>query len=258
VRPVSLVAASLFCPAGIGDGGTGAALPGPVPGFAPHAHGVPRKHLKTMTRAVQLGVAAVYAALEDWPTWRTVPPDRRGLYVGASPQQGDAEDIAPALDATGAPFTLGGFAERGVPLIPPLWLVKGLSNNILGYASAQFDFQGDNGNWCDGRLGGSIALTNAIHAIAEGRVDLAVAGGADALVGAEAILGAPCGEGAAFLVLVAGDVGKTRVRAGLPTVDGGETGLGELGAASVPVALARHWLGGLMEVRAGGVHLFRP
>ncbi|MDP2317572.1 MAG: beta-ketoacyl synthase N-terminal-like domain-containing protein [Pseudomonadota bacterium] len=257
MRPVSLVAASLFCPAGIGANGLGPAAPGPVPGFAPHAHGVPRKHLKTMTRAVQLGCAAVYAALEDWPTWRMVPAERRGLYVGASPQQGDAEDIEPALQAAGTPFTLGGFAERGVPMIPPLWLVKGLSNNILGYSSAQFDFQGDNGNWCDGGHGGSVALTNAVHAVAEGRVDLAVAGGADALVGAEALFGAPCAEGAAFLVLVAGEVGKTRVTAGLPTVEGAERDLGELGAAGVPIAIARQWLAGLLEVRAGGIHLFR-
>lgn len=256
-RPVSLVAASLFCPAGIGVNGTGTADPGPVPGFDPYQHGVPRKHLKTMTRAVQLGVAAVYAALEDWPTWRTVAPDRRGLYVGGSPQSGDAEDMVPALEATGTPFSLSGFAERGVPLIPPLWLVKGLSNNILGYASAQFDFQGDNGNWCDGRLGGAVALCNAVHAIAEGRVDLAVAGGADALLGAEALVGAPCAEGAAFVVLVAGEVGKYAVEAGTPSLDGMETDLGELGAAAVPVALARRWLAGLKDIDAGGVRVVR-
>lgn len=256
-RPVSLVAASLFCPAGIGVAGAVHTSAGPVPGFDPHQHGVPRKHLKTMTRAVQLGVAAVYAALEDWPTWRAIAPDRRGLYVGASPQSGDAEDMAPALAATGSPFTLAGFAERGVPLIPPLWLVKGLSNNILGYASAQFDFQGDNGNWCDGRQGGAVALGNAVHAVAEGRVDLAVAGGADALLGAEALVGGPCAEGAAFLVLVPGDVGKFRITAGLPSVDGIETALGELGAAAVPVALARGWLAGLPEIVVGGVRVHR-
>jgi hypothetical protein len=257
-RPVSLVAASLFCPAGIGLAGCGHAAAGPVPGFDPHQHGVPRKHLKTMTRAVQLGVAAVYAALEDWPTWRAVPPERRGLYVGASPQSGDADDISPAVAATGAPFTLGGFAERGVPLIPPLWLVKGLSNNILGYASAQFDFQGDNGNWCDGRLGGAVALCNAVHAVAEGRVDLAVAGGADALFGAEALLGGPCSDGAAFLVLVAGDVGRVRIEAGVPSLDGAEEDFGELGAATVPVGVARRWLSGLRELDAGGIRLHRP
>ncbi len=210
-----------------------------------------------MTRAVQLGVAAVYAALEDYPDWRAVPPERRGLYVGASPQSGDPEDIVPAVVATGTPFSLGAFAERGVPLIPPLWLVKGLSNNILGYASAQFDFRGDNGNWCDGRLAGAVALTNAVHAVAEGRVDLAVAGGADALVGAEELLGTACSEGAAFLVLVAGEVGRARVEASLPSLVGAESGLGELGAATIPVGLARAWLSGLHRLSIGGLEVHR-
>lgn len=257
MRPVSLVAASLFSPVGIGVVGETSARSGQVPGFDPHQHGVPRKHLKTMTRAVQLGVAAVYAVLEDWPTWRAVPPDRRGLYVGASPQSGDPEDLAPALEAVGHPFSLAGFAARGVPLIPPLWLVKGLSNNILGYASAQFDFQGDNGNWCDGRLGGAVALCNAVHAVADGRVDLAVAGGAEALVGVEAILGVPGAEGAAFLVFVAGEVGRYRATAGLPSEEGAEVEFGELGAAAVPVGLARRWLGGLPDISVGGVSVER-
>ncbi|MFZ5476220.1 MAG: beta-ketoacyl synthase N-terminal-like domain-containing protein [Myxococcota bacterium] len=257
MRPVSLVAASLFCPAGVGTAGCGPGAPGRVPGFDALSHGVPRKHLKTMTRAVQLGVAAVYAALEDWPTWRAVPPERRGLFVGASPQSGDPEDLAPALDAVGPHFDLGAFAARGVPLIPPLWLVKGLSNNILGYASAQFDFQGDNGNWCDGRLGGAVALCNAVHAVAEGRVDLAVAGGADALVGADAVIGGPCSEGAAFLVLVAGEHGRARVEAGLPEERGGDEEFGELGAAAIPVGLVRRWLAGLPEVAAGGLRVRR-
>lgn len=257
-RPVSLVAASLFCPAGVGLNGCGSAATdaaGRVPGFDPLHHGVPRKHLKTMTRAVQLGVAAVYAALEDWPEWRAVPPERRGLYVGASPQSGDADDLSAAIAAIGPRFDLRAFADRAVPLIPPLWLVKGLSNNILGYASAQFDMRGDNGNWCDGRRGGSVALCNAVHAVAEGRVDLAVAGGADALAGAEAMLGRPCADGASFVVLVAGDVGTARVQAGIPDEDGAEDLFGELGAAAVPVGLARRWLAGLRDVRAGGIRV---
>ena len=137
---------------------------------------------------------------------------------------------------------LRAFAERGEPLIPPLWLVKGLSNNVLGYASALLDLRGDNGNWCDGRLGGAVALCNAVHAVAEGRVDLAVAGGADALVGAEAICGVPCAEGAAFFVLVPRGLvsGSVRqIRACLPRELAGMDEVGELGAAALPVALAR-------------------
>lgn len=253
-RPVSIVAVSLFCPAGSGPAGTGPGTPGPVPGFDPVRHGLPRKHLKTMTRAVQLGVAAVSAALHGWPPWAGVPAPRRGLYVGASPQSGDPEDLAAALLAVGRPGSLGAFAERGIPLIPPLWLVKGLSNNVLGYASAQHDLQGDNGNWCDGRLGGAVALTQAVHAVVEGRVDLAVAGGADALSGVDRLLGRPGGEGAAFVVLVAGEEGAP-VRAGTPVDDVADEGLGELGAAAVPVAWARRYLRGERGFRLGGVEV---
>ncbi len=239
-RHVRIVSASLFCPAGIGIFGLGPAEPGSVPGFDPIAFGVPKKHLKTMTRAVQLGVAGVNSALAGAPEWQVVPPERRGLYVGASPQAGDAEDLAGALAiAQGDP---GKFAREGVPLIPPLWLVKGLSNNVLGYASAQHDLRGDNGNWCDGALGGAIALAQAVHAVAEGRVDLAIAGAADSLVGAEAVVGGPCSEGAAFVVLVAGERGDAIVTAGLPSEDGVEEGFGAMGAAAVSVAWARAWL----------------
>jgi hypothetical protein len=231
---------------------------GGVAGFDPIAHGVPRKHLKTMTRAVQLGVAAVHDALAAYPAWQAVPAPRRGLFVGGSPQSGDAEDLAAALAAMGADTSLTGFAAKAVPLIPPLWLVKGLSNNILGYASAQFDFQGDNGNWCDGRLGGAVALCNAAQAVAEGRVDLAVAGGADCLRGAEPIVGAPCGEGAAFFVLSSDPTGALgRVQVGAPTEPSREPGAREIGAAAAPVALALGWTAGAPAVTAGGVRLRR-
>lgn len=247
-RPVSVVSVSLYCPAGIGPAGASGVGSGSVPGFDPIARGVPRKHLKTMTRAVQLGVAAVSECLAGWPAWKEVAPERRGLYVGGSPQSGDAEDLEAALAGMGQESTLAAFAEKAVPLIPPLWLVKGLSNNILGYASAQQDFRGDNGNWCDGRLGGAVAIAAAVRAIAEGRVDLAVAGGADSLLGLDDVLGIHGSEGAAFLLLVAGDVGPWRITAGAPTEDDAEESLGELGAASVPVALAR----GLLARQRGG------
>lgn len=247
-RPVRIVAASLYCSAGVGSAGLGPARAGAVPDFDPIASGVPRKHLKTMTRAVQLGVAAVHAALAATPGWEQVAPERRGLYVGASPQSGDAQDLAPALEAAGGDPAR--FPRDGVPLIPPLWLVKGLSNNVLGYASAQHDLRGDNGNWCDGRLGGANALAIAVHAVAEGRVDLAIAGGADALVGAEGIVGGPCGEGAAFVVITPGGPGA--LTAGIPTERGVEADFGELGAAAVPVAFVRAWLrGGPVDI--GGV-----
>ncbi len=259
MRGVSIVAAAAFGPRGIEVGAPGQVRQVSegsdlrVPGFEALKWGVPRKHIKTMTRAVQLGLAAASAAMEAWPQHRELAPSRRGMYVGGSPQAGEAEDMLPALDAVRAAggYSLGTFATAGIPLIPPLWLVKGLSNNILGYAAAQWDLQGDNGNWCDGRLGGAVALANAVQAIAEGRVDLALAGGADVLVGAEALLGRPGSEAAAFLVLVPGE----GVTAGPPEEAGGEEEGGELGAALYPLTLARRWLRGERGFSVGGVRV---
>ncbi|MBM4390058.1 MAG: hypothetical protein FJ090_02960 [Deltaproteobacteria bacterium] len=244
MRPVYLQAYAALLPAEAG---------GAVPGFDPVDAGIPRKSLKTMTRAVQLGVACVRQALEGYPAWASIPPERRGLFVGASPQQGEASDLAPALQATGPVPDLLAFAERGVPLVPPLWLVKGLSNNVLGYASANHDLRGDNGNWCDGRLGGAVAVAAAIHAVAEARCDIAIGGGADALRGAEPMLGRPCGEGAVFFVFSAVP-GPWLATAGVPGEQGAASHLGELGAVAVPASLA---LGLPGDVAAGGVR-FRP
>lgn len=245
VRAVRLAAWSLFDPG----------ADGVVTGFDPLAAGVARKHLKTMTRAVQLGVAGVHAALAH-VSLADFAPERRGLFVGASPQSGDAEDLEAAVSASQR--SLAGFVAHGIPLIPPLWLVKGLSNNILGYASAQHDLRGDNGNWCDGRLSGAIALCNAVAAVREGRVDLAIAGGADALVGAESVVGGRCAEGAAFFVFVAGEGSGWRAEAGIPSEVGACTDAGEMGAVSVPVGLGRALRaseGSLVAV--GGVRLTR-
>lgn len=268
-RAVRVVAAAAFGPAGIQYGTPAALSGGPlldrpapsVPGFDPARWALPRKHIKTMTRAVQLGVAAAGAAIQSFPDWKLTPPARRGLYVGASPQSGDAEDMIPAVDAwkQSGDLSLNGFARAAIPIIPPLWLVKGLSNNILGYAAAQWDLQGDNGNWCDGRRAGAVALNNAIHAVAEGRVDLAIAGGADCLVGADALIHAIGAEAAAFFVLVPCDIsgdasGDPGIGAGHPTDEGCAAEGGEAGAASVPLTLARAWLAG-RAITCGGIRL---
>ena len=162
-----------------------------------------RKHLKMMTRDVRLGVAAICQAVEFRGGLEGVDPDRRGLFVGGAPIASDPADLKMALDAatTEGELNLAHFGEVGVPRVPPLWLVKGLSNNIVGFATAYFDIRGANINRCDGRTGGLNAVVDAMHALREGRVDLAIAGGADSLTDSQDWIGRPCGEGAAFFVL---------------------------------------------------------
>ena len=168
------------------------------------------------------------------------------MFVGATPQAGDADDLRPALEAgldEAGQLSLQAFAERGYPLIHPLWLVKGLSNNILGFASAIHDFQGVNMNYCDEDEGGWTAIAEGAQAIAEARADIVVAGGSDALVEAEPLFaGRRCGEGASFLVLRPALEGEPHLVLDRTEIDPEEHLLGYLGAATWPVAIARRLL----------------
>jgi 3-oxoacyl-(acyl-carrier-protein) synthase len=243
-RPVRVSGIGLLCPAGIGSAGAGPATAGPVPGFRARDYIDDRKSLKLMTTSVRLGVAAIRMAIEDDGDLASVPASRRGLYVGTSPQPGDPDDLGPALEAALDPdgaFDIHRFGRDGYPLIHPLWLVRGLSNNVIGFASAIHDLQGVNMNYCDGIGGGWNAMREGALAVAEGRADLVVAGGSDAWVVGEALVGQPCGNGAAFLVFRPGRSDC------LPELDrirtaGSDPGFGFLGAATWPIAVARHLL----------------
>lgn len=250
-RDVVIAGVGLLCPAGIGPEGAVGGRPGEVPGFRARAYVADRKQLKLMSRAVRLGVSAVRLAVSDAggdEALVSVPQGRRGMYVGATPQAGEAEDLRAALEAsTGADgdFDLGRFAVDGTRLIHPLWLVKGLSNNVLGFATAIHDLQGTNANYCDGDEGGWTAITEGARAVAEGRADWVVAGGSDCMLAAEGLLaGRRCGEGAAFVVLRTAESAQgvpwTPALRGSLSAD--ERELGYLGAATWPVALARYVL----------------
>ena len=245
-RSVTVTGVGLLSPAGIGSDSLGTALGGQVPGFRPRDYIADRKSLKLMTRAVQLGISAVQMALTDDGDWDSIPAHRRGIFVGASPQSGDPNDLRPALEASMGPdgFDMQRYASDGYPLIHPLWLVRGLSNNIIGFAAKIHDLQGVNANYCDGPLGGWNALREGALAVAEGRADMVVAGGADAWAGGEALLkGAPCGDGAGFVVF---RPGTPDVMNRLPINGGADDrgSLGFLGSASGPVAFCREWLSG--------------
>lgn len=240
-RPVGVYGVGLLCPAGIGVDGLGEGSPGSVPGFRARSFISDRKRIKLMTRAVQLGVAGANLAVSQASALlASTPPARRGMFVGASPQAGDESDLAPALQAAEADgqFSLEAFAREGIPAIHPLWLVRGLSNNVLGFSSGIHDLQGVNSSYCDGSQGGWTAVVSAVQAIAEGRVDVALAGASDCRVGADAVLGRPCSEGAAMLLLApAQGPGEPLRPPGFDAASG--SGLGDLGAAGLVVAFVR-------------------
>jgi 3-oxoacyl-(acyl-carrier-protein) synthase len=225
----------LFTPEGIGVLGTPA--PGEVPGFKPRAHIPDRKSIKLMNRAVQLGVAAAGMALDGFGRLKSIPPPRRAFFVGATPQS-THRDLQKALSLSGrdGKFSLERFAEEGVQHIHPLWLVRGLSNNILGFGSAFWNFQGVNSNYCHGEDGGWLAIVEGARAVEEGRADIALVGGADDFTHSEHLMGTPGSEGSAFFLLERDECG---IRLSKSELQPWVSGFGAFGAAKWPVALGR-------------------
>jgi len=249
---VTIAGIGLLCPAGIGPAAATGGRPGEVPDFQGKAFIANKKSLKLMSRSVQLGVSSVAISLGHVPDWAAVPPTRRAMFVGANPVGSNLDDMVPALDLAAdaeGRLDLERFGRDGIPRIHPLWLVKGLSNNVLGYASAIHDFQGANANYCQDDLSGLLAVHEALCTLHEGRADLAVAGAADSLVGADPFFpGWDLGEGAAFFVLRTGHPeDRWQIRAGIGgvPVQPDERSLGYLGVAGGVVALARALLGGV-------------
>ena len=134
--------------------------------FEPRKELPNRKHLKLMSRADRLGVAAVGRAISTFPEWDSFAPERRGLFVGSTPEGTDPGSLGPAIERScvEGEFSVGAFGEQGLPYVPPLWLVRGLSNNILGFACAYWDIQGVNGNRCEGRISGVAAVIEGMRA----------------------------------------------------------------------------------------------
>lgn len=160
------------------------AIAGMVTDFNPRAYVKSRRNLKLMSPAVRYGMAAVKQAHAEAGVDGAVEPERLGIFVGAGTAFGETRDLFPAIEAgfEGDAFDLPKFATDGMRLISPLWLLKGLSNNVLGFATAAHDARGVNQNYCNTGVGGLQAIGEAAWAIAEGQADVILAGGADSAV----------------------------------------------------------------------------
>ncbi len=205
IRPITVIDEPWFpCP----DGGE-------IPDLRPRdlVEKRQRKHLKVMTRPVVIGVSTAMTA------WRGLvgelpPPERCAAFVGAGLHVDEGGDFVPPLkqsyDDDGR-FELRRWAMDGIPVLNPLWLIKGLSNNVLAFASLFAQLKGVNDNFCDGEAAGLLAVGEAVHALREGRCDIALAGGYGTYLTVEDMVGLqlagrldpaePPGEGAAFFVL---------------------------------------------------------
>lgn len=156
----------------------------PVTDFNARDYVKSRRNLKLMSPAVRFGMAAVSLAHDQANPSEALDPERFGLFVGAGAAFGETRDLLPAIEAgfDGDRFDLPRFAVDGTRMISPLWLLKGLSNNVLGFATSEHDARGANQNYCNSGVGGLQAIGEAAWSLVEGKADYIIAGGADCAI----------------------------------------------------------------------------
>lgn len=159
-------------------------IAGQIPDFQPKQWIKQRKSLKMMPLGVQIGMAAGRMALED-AKLPEVPPDRFGVTIGTGSGGGELDLVAHAIETSvddQGKFDIVKFGSKGMHEINPLWLLRGLSNAVMGHISAAYQMRGYNTNICNSGASGLQAIGDGARAIAHGRTDVVLAGGYDAVV----------------------------------------------------------------------------
>ena len=131
-----------------------------------------RKDAKLLPRAAQLALPVAAMALGQVQDRESV-----GLFVGVRrepPDDGAADPaIAASLDESGHLDT-GLLSRHGRSLYPPLLPLQTLPNMVLAHVAINLELMGPGDALCGADCAGVQALRLAIHAIAEGRCEVAL------------------------------------------------------------------------------------
>ncbi|MEM9703260.1 MAG: beta-ketoacyl-[acyl-carrier-protein] synthase family protein, partial [Planctomycetota bacterium] len=141
-----------------------------------------RKHFKTMSRDVQLGVVSADLATED-ATLRPggFEPERVGVVFGAgriAPGPLALVEGAAACMRPDGTFDPDRWGELGLPSVPPLWLLRQLPNMPACHVSIALDARGPNNTLTCQDASAILALDEAARTIARGSADVMIAGAA--------------------------------------------------------------------------------
>lgn len=115
-----------------------------------------------------------------------------GVFAGSVQLEIDAESLDGAIRASvgaGGELDLGLFATRGLANLDPLFLIKALPNSGLCGIAIEYGATGHNLNLSDGPSSGLLAVSLAAGSVADGSLDVAVAGGYDSLLHLDDLMG---------------------------------------------------------------------
>jgi len=139
-----------------------------------------KKNLKVMCREIQMGVAVAQLALSNAGLkMDEVDRDRFGVLYGSDymltlPQE-FITGIRNCLDENGK-FQFSRWAEKGLPAVEPLWLLKYLPNLPASHVAIFNDLHGPNNSLTVREASSNLALAEAYHTILRGHADQMIAG----------------------------------------------------------------------------------
>jgi 3-oxoacyl-[acyl-carrier-protein] synthase II len=139
-----------------------------------------KKNLKVMCREIQMGVAVAQLALADSKLpLATTNLDRVGVVYGSDymltlPQE-FTTGIRNCLDDE-QKFQFGQWAEKGLPAVEPLWLLKYLPNLPASHIAIFNDLRGPNNSLTMREASGNAAIAEAYCTIARGHADAILSG----------------------------------------------------------------------------------
>jgi 3-oxoacyl-[acyl-carrier-protein] synthase II len=148
-----------------------------------------RKRLGIMVRTFQFAVAAAQLAMEDGLVDKTaIDPTRFSVVMGSATIPGDLRDLGPGSKAA---CELGGeipsmalWGEKGIPLVPPLWMLTHIPNMMACHVSILHNAQGPNNTVTQSDAAGLLALGEACRYIRRNRADMVLVGAADCNIAA--------------------------------------------------------------------------
>lgn len=146
-----------------------------------------RKQLRTMGKAIQIGFVAGSQALQDAKLAPgSFEPTRLGISFGASTISSELEELAPGAVKTVLPgnreVNMETWGTEGMPLMPPLWLLKYLPNFAAAHVSILNNAQGPSNSITMQDVAGSQAIAEARRIIQRGAADIMLTGGADSRI----------------------------------------------------------------------------
>jgi 3-oxoacyl-[acyl-carrier-protein] synthase II len=145
------------------------------------------KSLRMMARTIQLAVAGAEMALTDAGFKPgELDPTRFGVEFGSSMIPTELEDLAPAskvcVNCQPGSVSLTAWGEKGIPEIPPLWMLKYLPNMPACHVSILYDAQGPNNSITESEAASLLAVGEAYRILQRDGADFFLVGGADSKI----------------------------------------------------------------------------